>query len=117
MSSPELRPPKLPRSALGSRAIMRGAIGDLVDGRSKEARFLRQVETELLEQLGGEVGFAQRQLVRRAARLMLQLERLDGRMAAEAGANGIATSSGLTVALLEVLRGLGLPQSFMSPNR
>lgn len=59
-----------------SRALSRGAIGDGVDGRSRDGRFLRQAERALLAQLGGELGFTQQTLVRRAARLMLAAEKM-----------------------------------------
>jgi hypothetical protein len=64
-----------------SRAFRRGALGDAVDGRSSEGKFLRKIEAELIAQIGGEPSFAQSLLIRRAARSMLQLELLDEKMA------------------------------------
>jgi hypothetical protein len=49
-------------------------IGDAIDGRSREGKFLRKCEAELVAQTGGEPSFAQRLLVRRIARAMLKLE-------------------------------------------
>lgn len=63
------------------RALRRDVIGDAIDGRSKEGKFLRRVEAELRSQIGGEPSFAQSLLIRRAARSMLQLELLDEKMA------------------------------------
>jgi hypothetical protein len=72
---------KLTRLTAHSRVLRRGSLGDQVDGRSKEGRFLRDVERELLAPLGPEPSFGQRLLARRAARLALQLELLDERAA------------------------------------
>jgi hypothetical protein len=35
-----------------SRALGRGALGDAIDGRSREGKFIRRIEAELLDQLG-----------------------------------------------------------------
>src|SRR5580692_9721016 len=63
------------------RALRRGVIGDSIDGRSREGKFLRTCEAELTAQVGGEPSFAQSLLIRRAARALLQLEILDKKMA------------------------------------
>ena len=65
-----------PRAKVGpySAAFTRGSVGDTIDGRSREGRFLRRVEAELVAGVGGEPTFAQSLLIRRAARIMLQLE-------------------------------------------
>ncbi|HYU23913.1 MAG TPA: hypothetical protein VEO74_01825, partial [Thermoanaerobaculia bacterium] len=62
-----------------SRAIDRGAIGGLIDGRSREGRFLRQYEKQLLEHVGNNPSVTQRCLIQRAARLALHLELMDER--------------------------------------
>jgi hypothetical protein len=59
-----------------SRAF-RNVLGDQFDGRSKEGRYIRKVEAEIVAQLGGTASFIQMSLIRRAARTMLQLELLD----------------------------------------
>ena len=106
------------RSALDCRALTRGAVGDVMDGRSKEARFLRQAEAALLDQLGGDPPFTQRQLVRRAARLMLAAEKLDGHITGGDSftPNDAASLGGLSGALLDVLRDLGLPSRSSATN-
>jgi hypothetical protein len=63
-----------------SKAFRNGALGDRVDGRSREGKFLRRVEAELVAQIGGEPSFAQELLIRRVARSSLQLELLDEKM-------------------------------------
>ena len=63
------------------RALRRGVIGDAIDGRSREGKFLRRIEAELMAQIGASPSFAQSLLIRRAARAMLQLELLDQKMA------------------------------------
>ena len=70
--------------ALGphSRALTRGAVGDAVDGRSREGRFLRQTEAELIAQLRREPSFGERVLIRRVARGLLQLELFDQKLSA-----------------------------------
>jgi hypothetical protein len=59
-----------------------------IDGRCREARFLRARRTELIGYLGGNVNPVQRQLIERAVRLMLHLELLDERLTRESGFNG-----------------------------
>lgn len=107
-------------SAFGarSRALSRGAIGEGVDGRSREGRFLRQAERALLDQIGGEASFTQRTLIRRAARLMLAAEALDGSLGAGEviNANQATTLGQLNGSLLDVLRELGVPQASPSSN-
>ena len=63
------------------RALRRGVIGDAIDGRSREGKFLRKCEAELVAQVGGQPSFAQRLLIRRIARAMLKLELFDAKMA------------------------------------
>jgi hypothetical protein len=69
------------RAALGpySRLIDRGAVGGLIDGRSREGRFLRAYERQLTEHVGGSPSIVQRCLIDRAARLALHLELMDER--------------------------------------
>jgi hypothetical protein len=64
-----------------SRSLGRGALGDAIDGRSREGKFVRRIESELLEQLGDNPSFAQVLLVRRAARAALKLELYDRKLA------------------------------------
>ena len=64
-----------------SRALGRGALGDAIDGRSREGKFVRRIEAELLDQLGDNPSFAQLLLVRRAARAALKLELYDRKLA------------------------------------
>jgi hypothetical protein len=64
-----------------SRALGRGSLGDAIDGRSREGKFIRRVEAELIEQLGGKPTFSQMLLVRRAARAALKLELYDRKLA------------------------------------
>jgi hypothetical protein len=69
-------PAKTRRIGPYSRAF-RSALGDQFDGRSREGRFIRKVEAEIVAQLGGTASFVQLSLIRRVARTMLQLELLD----------------------------------------
>ena len=62
-----------------SRGFARGAVGASVDMRSKEGRFLCCVERTLTDHIGGKPNAAQRMLISRAARLSLQIERMDER--------------------------------------
>jgi hypothetical protein len=64
-----------------SRVVNRGVLGDQIDARSREGRFLRVCEVQLIAQIGGEPTFAQQMLIRRAARAVLRLELLDEKAA------------------------------------
>jgi hypothetical protein len=100
-----------PRAKVGpySAAFTRGSVGDTIDGRSREGRFLRRVEAELVAGVGGEPTFAQSLLIRRAARSMLQLELLDEKMASgDWTAHDARTQGGLNNAVRLALRELGL---------
>jgi hypothetical protein len=91
------------------RALRRGSLGDSIDGRSREGKFLRKCEVELVAQIGGEPSFAQSLLIRRAARAMLQLELLDQRMASDNWSSHDArTQGGLNNAVRLCLRELGV---------
>jgi hypothetical protein len=59
-----------------SRVLRRGVLGDRVDGRSREGRFLSQIERELIAQVG-KPSFTEKLLIRRLSRAMLRLELLD----------------------------------------
>ena len=56
-----------------SKAFRNGSLGDDFDGRSREGKFLRKFEAEMVAQLGGSPTFAQLALLRRASRTLLQL--------------------------------------------
>jgi hypothetical protein len=91
------------------RALRRGVIGNAIDGRSREGKFLRKCEAELLAQIGGEPSFAQRLLIRRIARAMLKLEMFDAKMSGGNWTDHDArTYGGLSNALRLMLRELGL---------
>jgi hypothetical protein len=73
--------PAIARTPPHSRMFTRGTLGQDLDGRSREGRFLRHVESELARHVGGKPNFPQKLLIRRAARAMLRLELLDLKMA------------------------------------
>jgi hypothetical protein len=111
MSMNAVSPPrKLPRLGPESRIFRRGVVGDSVDGRSREGRFLLKCEAELLAQLGPAITFTQRMLVRRLSRGLLRLELLDEK----AMRDGTLTDhdgrvfGGLTNAIRLISRELGL---------
>jgi hypothetical protein len=60
--------------------IKRGALGDSLDGRTREGKFCKSVEDELLASLGGQATAVQRLAIRRVARLTLQAELLDTKL-------------------------------------
>jgi len=64
-----------------SRAWGRGALDDAIDGRSREGKFIRRIEAELLDTLGDSPTFSQLLLVRRAARAALKPELYDRKLA------------------------------------
>jgi hypothetical protein len=55
----------------------RGALGGLIDGRSREGKFLRRYEQMLTEHVGGHPNIVQRAFISRAARVALHLELMD----------------------------------------
>jgi hypothetical protein len=73
--------PSLARVPPHSRMFTRGSLGSDLDGRSREGRYLRRVESELAKHVGGAPNFPQKLLIRRAARAMLRLELMDLKMA------------------------------------
>ena len=75
-------PSKLRTLGPHSRVLTRGAVSD-VNGRTREGRFLRQIEKELIGQLGRDPSFGERLLVRRISRGMLQLELFDQKLSTE----------------------------------
>jgi hypothetical protein len=92
-----------------SRSIRRGSLGDFIDGRSREGKFLRRIEAELLAQLGQEPSFGERLLVRRAARAALRLELFDEKFKKGTWSdNDARTFGGLSNNLRLCLRELGL---------
>jgi hypothetical protein len=108
------------RTSIGlySSAISRGSLGDAIDGRSREGKFLRKCEAERVAQVGGLPSFAQRLLIRRVARAMLRLEAFDARMASGAWTDGDArTYGGLSNSLRLMLRELGFRSATERPRR
>jgi hypothetical protein len=97
------------------RAISRGAIGE-INGRSPEGKFLRRCEAELVEHVGGQPTFAQALIIRRTTRAMLQLEKLDSKLAIGNWTDHDArTYGGLSNTLRLCLRELGLRPSAPKP--
>jgi hypothetical protein len=93
----------------GSRVLRRGVLGDKLDGRSREGRFLLKVERELIAHCGGKPSFAQRLLIRRACRAMLRLELLDEKLTGGKWSDHDAREfGGLSNSLRLTLRELGL---------
>jgi hypothetical protein len=91
------------------RALRRGSLGDSIDGRSREGKFLRKCEAELVAQVGGQPSFAQRLLIRRIARMTLRLDLFDLKLSAGSWTDHDArTYGGLSNALRLALREMGL---------
>jgi hypothetical protein len=67
--------------------LRRGVIGGGIDGRSRAARYLKAVEADLVEHVGGKPTMTQRIAIHRIARLMLRLELID---------EGLTKAGGLT---------------------
>ena len=72
-------PRKLRALSSESRVLRRGVLGDRVDSRSREGRFLSQIERSLVAQVGGAPSFTEKLLIRRLSRAMLRLELIDER--------------------------------------
>jgi hypothetical protein len=98
-----------PRLGPYSRRLQRGAIGDLVDGRSALGRFIRHLEAELSAHVGGAPSIAQRLLIDRVIRLHLQLDGLDAKLAGgDWTAHDGRTYGGALNAIRLCLRELGM---------
>lgn len=93
---------KRPRLGPYSRSLHRGALGETIDGRSAEGRFIRAYERMLLKSLGAAPSDLQRQLVIRASRLALLVELMDRRMIG--GANQTLHDSNFHLAWQNALR-------------
>src|SRR5215472_18429055 len=65
-----------------SKTLERGAVGSLagLDGRSKPARLVRQLEAQLFEHLGGDPTVPQRLLIERVCKMKLQLDALEDKL-------------------------------------
>ena len=88
-----------------SRTLSRGSLGSDIDGRSVHGKFLRRIEAELVEQLGGSLTFTQTLAVRRVARLALQAELFDQKMASgNWTAHDSRTASGINNGLMRRAR-------------
>jgi hypothetical protein len=71
---------KQPRLGPYSKTLDRGAVGAKIDARSREGRFLRSVERQLVTHVGGEPSATQSVLIRRASRAIFRLELLDEKL-------------------------------------
>ena len=71
----------LPRIGPYSSMFTRGVLGGCLDGRSREAKYLRAVEAQLVAHIGGHPSAAQVLLIRRAAQTSLRLSLFDKRLA------------------------------------
>ncbi len=102
------------------RKLDRGALGDSIKATSPEGRFLLRVEQELLAQIAGSgttPTFAQTLLVRRIARMMLQLDKLDEKMLSGSWTDHDSrTFGGLSNAVRLALRDLGLKPAEPAPQ-
>ena len=102
----------LPRLGPESRVLRRGVLGDRLDGRSREGRFLLQCERELLAQIGGKAkaSFTQQMLIRRMSRALLRLELIDEQVMAtgEISPHTARTFSALSNTVRLTARELGM---------
>lgn len=77
------RPPPGTPSRRPNRAysrILSSGAGGTLNGNTREGRFVRGIERDLLFQLDGEPSTAQKLLVRRVSKMMLLAERLDDKL-------------------------------------
>jgi hypothetical protein len=66
-----------------SRVLRRGVIGtSAIDGRSREGRYLRDLEAQLIAHSGGAPSITQRLLIERVTRTTVQLNKLDKKLLA-----------------------------------
>ena len=106
------------RAVAGTIRVQDGRRLPITWGGSREGKFLRKCEAELVAQVRGLPSFAQRLLIRRVARAMLRLEAFDARMASGAWTDGDArTYGGLSNSLRLMLRELGFRSATERPRR
>jgi hypothetical protein len=65
-----------------TKRLDRGAVGTLFDGRSEQGRFVRRLEAELVQHVGGQPTITQRLLIDRAIKIQLQLGAFDDKLTA-----------------------------------
>ena len=63
-----------------SRRLRRGAIRDSVDGRSTVGRFIRDLEKQLTDHVGGSPTVVQQLLIDRLIRTTVQIDQLDQKL-------------------------------------
>ena len=101
-------PPKIASRGPHSRMFARGSVEGW-DGRSREGKFLRKCEAELIAQIGGDPTWAQLMLIRRCSRSLLQLEMFDARISAgEINECNSRMMGGIQNALRLALKELGI---------
>jgi hypothetical protein len=109
MTTPEKSATDRRRLGPYSRKLHRGAIGDCVDGRSAEGRFIRDLEKQLVDHVGGSPTITQRLLIERVIRINIQLGALDQKVASGCWTDHDArTHAGLQNAYRLTMRELGL---------
>jgi hypothetical protein len=83
MSAPCPQPGRKVRKALGpySRVLRRGVIADYIDGRSTLGRFIRDLERQLTQHVGGDPSITQKLLIERLIKIRVQLDLLDKKLA------------------------------------
>ena len=95
-----------------SRRLQRGAIADLYDGRSADGRFIRHLEAELTQHVGGAPSITQRLLIDRIIKVRIQLDLLDAKLAGGTWTpHDSRTYGGLLNALRLTARELGLERT------
>ena len=98
---------KFGRIGAHSRLFRAGAKGSL-DGRSSEARFLKDAEAQLIAHCGGKPSIAERVLISRLARILLRLQVIDDKIASGEGTDyDLKVVGGLDSALRNGLGRLG----------
>ena len=90
--------------------ILAGGAGGTANGNTREGRFVKAMERELLAQIGGEPTFTQRLLIRRVTKMMALAERLDEKLTTGDTwtPHDARTFGGLNNAIRVALRDLGL---------
>jgi hypothetical protein len=100
-----------------SRKLRRGAVGDCVDGRSAEGRFIRDLERQLIDHVGGAPSVTQRLLIDRVIKIRLQLDALDEKVGTPTWTpHDSRTYGGLLNAYRLTTRELGLKPAAAPPS-
>lgn len=111
------KPPKPHSVGPYSKTLRRGVIGTSIDGRSALGRFMRDMEKQLVDHVGGKPTLPQRLLIDRMVKVRVQLDLLDDKLASgEWTPHDSRTYGGLLNAFRLLAREIGIKDGDAAPK-